>query len=353
MNIGLIIQGPVISGGFTGLTHGSGRTRANKNSLIKFDSASSINLNISIAKEYFNEIVVSTWDNQDTQGIQGNCKIIKSMDPTPNPPETRKPIDDFPDFNKINKVRQFYSVHQGLNYLEKLGIEHAIKIRTDQTLNIERLFNDYSDFCQAKDKKFMVPFLTDDEPWSIPDFYIGGKVSDFKELALLMIDKKLQFHTNVHRDLFFKAAFLNRKLFEEIFLSDYFILRDIETIKLSNIREISLNKIWSPASKELYESVVWRGDPIVNRPKPKKIFLGEKPNLEPVRNSKVNVDWNLFLRSTTGNGSIIKFNIYYILYKQNKLYRNIRSSISGTLDKYSLRTVFHRFKILRLKFPKK
>jgi len=61
MNIGLIIQGPILSGGFTGKTHGSGRTRASKNSLVNFDSTSSINQNITIAQDYFSEIVVSTW----------------------------------------------------------------------------------------------------------------------------------------------------------------------------------------------------------------------------------------------------------------------------------------------------
>jgi len=165
MNIGLIIQGPILSGGFTGKTHGSGRTRASKNSLVNFDSTSSINQNITIAQDYFSEIVVSTWENQDTEQIKGKCKIIKSIDPTPNPPSTRKPIEDFPDFNKINKIRQFYSVFKGLNHLEKMGIEHAIKIRTDQTLDLKLLFNDYSFFLESSNKKFMIPFLTDDEPW--------------------------------------------------------------------------------------------------------------------------------------------------------------------------------------------
>ncbi len=349
MNIGLIIQGPVLSGGFTGKTHGSGRTRASKNSLVNFDSTSSINQNITIAQDYFSEIVVSTWENQDTENIKGKCKIIKSIDPTPNPPSTRKPIEDFPDFNKINKIRQFYSVFKGLNHLEKMGIEHVIKIRTDQTLDLKLLFNDYSFFLESSNKKFMIPFLTDDEPWSIPDFYIGGRISDFNDLVMLMINEKFEFHKNVHRDLFFKGAFINSKFFKENCLSEFFVFRDYQNKNLSKILDISRDRIWSPASKELYNSLIWRGEPISISQKPRKIFANEETATKLNITDQMNIDWNLFLRTTTGSGSLLRFNLNYVSFKVRKLYLDSRSNFSSILDKLSNRFLFKVFDFSRFR----
>ena len=64
MKIGLVIQGPIISGGFTGQTHGYGKTRASEKHLVKFDSNSSIKENVVEGSEYFDEIVLSTWKNE-------------------------------------------------------------------------------------------------------------------------------------------------------------------------------------------------------------------------------------------------------------------------------------------------
>jgi hypothetical protein len=233
-----------------------------------------------------------------------------------------------------------------------MGLDHAIKIRTDQTLDLKLLFNDYSFFLERSNKKFLIPFLTDDEPWSIPDFYIGGKISDFNDLALLMINEKFQFHKNVHRDLFFKGAFINSEFFNENYLSDFFVFRDFQNKNLSKILNVSRDRIWSPASKELYNSVIWRGEPIIVSQKPSKIFASENTTAKLNINDQINIDWNLFLSTTTGSGSLIRFNLNYASFKIRKLYLNSRSNFSGILDKLSIRFIFRVFNFSRFRNSK-
>lgn len=339
MKTGLIIQGPLISGGFTGKTQGSGRTRAKASELVNFNCQDTINENIACASNLFDSIVLSTWENEKVELEDKSVKVLFLKDPTPQPPVSRRPIPGFPDFNKLNNVRQFFSVWNGANYLENLGIEYVIKIRTDQSLDIKMLFQEFHFFISNIKKPYFVPFLYSSNRWMIPDFFIGGAIHDIQQISIDMMNPAKQFHPNVHRDLFFKACFkqganLNLSLFPNAFIDE-----DKESVILEQIVEHAFNRVWHPGSKELYSSIVWRGESI-NHNFSDKLFAGKNffdYNPKLVSNAKPSINWNQYLKYTTGSKSIVMFLVKLLDWRCRFSIRKLRSRISFLRDTLKLR----------------
>jgi hypothetical protein len=336
MKIGLIIQGPVISGGFTGQTQGFGRTRATKELLVNYNCESLINNNISNAKKLFDEVVVCTWKNQLPTLNDSSVGLLLLDDPTPDPPVSRKAIKEFPDFNKRNNIRQFYSVLEGAKYLKSKGITHAIKIRTDQGFNFNVLNEEFRDFISNSQKRFFVSFLNKNYPWVIPDFILGAEIDQLIKIAHYMCNSKKQFHENVHRDLFFKAFFEQDLLYRNFNFYDFFIFEDKSNRDLNEIINFSLNHIWQPASKKLYESMIWRGD-IMKIDNGMRLFStnGTENFLEMVNFSVTkSINWDQFMIYTLGSRSITSFIFKVNKFRIYKFFRRIRSELSYFVRKY-------------------
>lgn len=339
MKIGLIIQGPIISGGLTGKTHGSGRTRVNSNRLVNFNCQDTINDNLAVATKLFDSVVVATWENEKVKLNDNSVKVLFLKDPTPQPPVSRRPVPGFPDFNKLNNARQFFSVWSGANYLENLGIEYVIKIRTDQLIDIKMLFQEFEFFISKIKKPYFVPFLYNNNRWMIPDFFIGGSMDNILQISVDMTNLEKQFHSNVHRDLFFKAYLNQGTNLNSLLIPNAFIDEDKESIILEQFVKHAFNRIWHPGSKELYSSIVWRGEPI-NRNFSDKIFAGKMffdYNTKLVLNTKPSINWNQYLKYTTGSKSIVMFLVRFLTWRCQRMIRNIRSRISFLRDTLKLR----------------
>jgi len=339
MKIGLIIQGPIISGGLSGKTQGSGRTRVNANRLVNFNCQNTINCNLAVATRLFDSVVVATWENEKVKLNDNSVKVLYLKDPTPQPPVSRRPVPGFSDFNKLNNARQFFSVWSGANYLETLGVEYVIKIRTDQLLDIKMLFQEFEFFISNIKKLYFVPFLYNNNRWMIPDFFIGGSMDNILQISMDMINLEKQFHPNVHRDLFFKA-FLNQGTnLNSLLFPNAFIDEDKESIILEQFVKHAFNRIWHPGSKELYSSIVWRGE-LVNRNFSDKLFAGKMffdYNPKFVLNAKPSINWNQYLKYATGNKSIVMFLVRFLVWRCRRFVRNLRSQISFLRDFLKLR----------------
>jgi hypothetical protein len=344
MKFGLVIQGPIISGGFTGRTHGFGKTRASSELLINFNCNNTIWQNIQNAETLFDEIVVSIWKNDSEKlnsPINSKHMVLRLDDPTPTPPRMRKPLPGFKDFGYINTIRQFYSVLEGLKYLKSQGVTHAVKLRTDQSLNIQLLFNELQLFATNSNNKFFVPFIASSTPWTIPDYYIAGEIEKFIELCEFMINPTFSFHENVHRDLFFKSylLFTNKSRITE--LKNYFIYKDNPNLELSKMSAYALENIWAAGSQALFSSLVWRGEGInknfTNMKFAEELKAGLK--LEKIYN-RDNVDWNQLLKISTGQKSLLVICMKVIYFRLKKIYYGFRSNISSIIDDLGLRKFF-------------
>jgi len=353
MKIGLVIQGPIISGGFTGQTHGYGKTRASEKLLVKFDTNISIKDNVIEGTQYFDEIILSTWKNEIpnlTPELLSKVEVLGLDDPTPTPPSLRKPLKEFTDFHTINTVRQFYSTVEGLKHLSNKGVTHAIKIRTDQKIDMKLLHQEFTQFIRQKDRKFFVPFLVPKTPWTIPDFYIGGEINEFINISMAMTNEIFKFHTNIHRDLFFKANFFYSDFIREFPLKNFFIFRDEASSEIMKMIDYSEKTLWYPGSRDLYESIVWRGQNVKKRTSDKRFNNEHTSSMNIIKQKHVdNIDWNQMLLTLTGSKSMFRFTATVVIFKFKLTYIKFRSRLSYFLDLTKLRKVFNIFKFDKLK----
>jgi hypothetical protein len=344
MKLGLIIQGPIVSGGLTGQTHGFGKTRAGANLLVNFNSNNTIVENIDNATGLFDEIVVSTWkrdlDKLDLS-IEKKVKILKLDDPTPNPPKMRKPLKGYSDFGYINTIRQFYSTLEGLKYLQSRGITHAVKLRTDQSIDIPLLHEEIKYFAMDNSRIFFTPFIVPSTPWTISDFYLAGEIKNFIEISEAMINPLFSFHNNVHRDLFFKTAFLFSGSNVSFKLKHFFIFQDQASSDLEEIVDYAMGNIWQAGSKQLYLSLNWRGEKVKNDLIDKK-FAGEHVDKSELNrlNGSDNIDWDQLLKVTVGHKSLLNLLKKVILFRQKKMLIKLRSTMSHKIDTLGIRKFF-------------
>lgn len=346
MKIGLVIQGPIQGGGLTGATYGDGKTNAPSHKFIPFNALNSILTNIA-QSSMFDHIVISTWENEITdelsEHIRGKvqCEIIKCVDPTPNPSAHRKPIDGIPYLHQANKVRMFHSTRKGLEHLKALGIEHALKIRTDQVLDIELLHKEFLDFTLKNEKNIFIPALREKTPWIISDFYFGGKIELLELICRFLENSALEFHENVHNDFFFKSYFILYGLFEDINWESFFIDTNSDPVSIStdSIIRKSVNKIWQPGSRNLYQSLIWRGEKLVHIQED-SYFQNDQREFSfnyKVTEDKENTNYRLLIFNLFGSRNYAKLFLNCVNFELKSAYRKIRNFISVVRDKYGMR----------------
>jgi hypothetical protein len=346
MKIGLILQGPIIGGGLTGATYGQGKTNAPVSKFKSFDATESIKANIKLGKR-FDQIVISTWESEPTEALEEflvdfpNCAIIKSLDPTPNPKQSRKPVPGIPFVHQANKVRMFYSTRMGLELLREAGIDYAIKIRTDQTIDLELLYNEFLSFAMGNQKKIFLPLLRENTPWIASDFYFGARVDLLESLCKFLECCSNEFHENVHVDFFFKSYFLIQGIYENNDLRAYFIDTNTDPVSRDTdaIIRKSIDLIWSPGSRKLYESIVWRGEKLRFIQKD-SYFNGSTRAFKfdyQVGNWNRNANFNTLKSIALGEVNVIFFLLSYFCIAIRKRFRLIRSKISTFRDHYGLR----------------
>lgn len=257
-----------MSPGIAGKSFGKGKFNgdplARKNVL--YNCADNIEELVLTGKNYFDNVVISTWESEDTQRLEYALKnapvsILKVKDPGERRGKSKKGKkrgDHFPN----NKIRQFVGLLEGLRNLNAQGVEYSVKIRTDQGINLELLYEEIiNNVVEGTFKSgFMFPYFLSNVPWAIPDFFIAGETPKLLTLCEFMIDK-LEFHWNVHRDLFFKAAMVTRPK-EAIGL---LTLWSRENDVVSNREKVLIESVlgsWPTGSLELFSSIFWRGEKI-------------------------------------------------------------------------------------------
>lgn len=154
---GLLLQGPVVqSNDFTNNT---------------------IQLYQSIFPEAL--IVLSTWEDQNVQGINSDkIVILKNKYP---------PIQSYKNFNKM-----VYSINLGLRYFEEIGIEYILRTRTDQRIQEENAIEFFFELLKLFPLKDTIKnqrsrlitlnlYTLKYVPYSISDMFQFGHISDLKD----------------------------------------------------------------------------------------------------------------------------------------------------------------------------
>ena len=124
----LVIQGPLTSPGRSG----------NGTTVEQFDCLDSITKNLSKFGDLFQEVIISTWKHEQSENLSQIQKlgatIVLSED---------EGLEDAPD--GANRLRQFHTTLQGLRAIRNKKA-FALKIRSDQELDLKRFLDDYEDY---------------------------------------------------------------------------------------------------------------------------------------------------------------------------------------------------------------
>lgn len=266
--ISLVIQGPLISKGKTGL---SNIYDNNTEDHVEYNCVNNINRIVKEYKNLFESIILVTWKDQLElcQNIE-DVYIIGLDDINPNLKlRNNKP-------NSINKFRQFYSSEKGVEFIEKnIGSTYSIKIRTDQFIELDKLVGFINSLSKQSNLiRVYMPYFRKDKKFWIPDFYFLGKTHELLEFfKALNAFEFAEFSEAAPREVFFKYAysFNYEKLSLPIFLyfqkglSEYY--SGIEKIEF-----FMYSEILSPLPKDAYISLEWRGEHISSE----KISFAEK-----------------------------------------------------------------------------
>lgn len=235
----------------------------------------------------------------------------------------------------------FYSTRMGIQELLQHDIDHAIKIRTDQTMNLELLYDEFENFVAKGMKKIFVPSLREKSPWVVTDFYFGGEINLIRSICKFVENTKQEFHDDLHKDFFFKTHFLVKGIYGDNLWSDFFINTNTDPIspKTDQIVKESIAEIWEAGSQDLYKSIVWRGEQIkyiqadsyfsdANRDFNFNYSLGR---------SHDNLNYDQVMRTVFGRISLPILVKRYFLFLSIRKVRRIRNRISAFRDKLGLR----------------
>lgn len=296
--IGLVIQGPLVSGGLTGATWGKGKTRAPRNHFVEFDCKNSLKSNLKEIKKHFPMTVIATWDHFETKSLEEldpSLVILKKAEPANSGKLLRKPVRGFPDLAQNNRYKQFESLNLALEYLLTLdGITHFLKIRTDQVFNWRQLKDEVNTIFQENPKKLFLPYRHEGIPFLFPDFYFGGAINELRDFLNLVGSREFSFHDNIHRDMALKYLFLNEPARHVKHYSNFFLTEDKCTEYICNEFDLLFKNNIALGTRDLFYSISWRGIKMSNN-NPKFRFHGEKCDAKCTQVTNLDVDLKNFL----------------------------------------------------------
>ncbi|TDR57245.1 hypothetical protein DFP85_10160 [Halomonas ventosae] len=295
---GLVIQGPLRSLGRSGSTANIALSNLDSEDVVNFFCIPTV---VNYFEKFNNleKIVCVVWDDEDKKDVEllqnivghENIKVIKDR--------TKPVLTSGGVVPGNNKYRQFYSTLKGLEFLKKEGVSHIIKVRSDQSLDINKLIEDFETVQKIRKDTVMVPRVVKNKADHLADFYFVSEIELFELLLKDFLENKEIFH-HVHTDLFYCWA---KRFLGQPYLPYFFSKTDL-------FKEYVL-KAWNfgfcPASKKVYSSIVWRGENLAYSATD-NIFLED-------------IDYNLVLRQDQIIG---KPTLYWLFFSRIK--RNIINS---------------------------
>lgn len=257
---GIVVQGPLISSGKTGLLNPYNQKRT--------DCRSLIDKHIDEWSDYFDYIVIATWEDQPAyEPLYENVVVLYLKDPYKI--ETRKRSNDL---DKIeNKKRQFYSTFSGIQCLSDYGFapcDLVVKIRTDQQLDVVKLCKCLEKLDALEYWKIHIPFVSissadraQRSKIHFRDYYFAGPfqlVSNFAQVQLVEEDHS----ASIHQDALLRYAYF---LFsDKVYNHKSFFISADRCISVIHAQIIKLlhTQCLRPLPRAIYKNMIWRGDHI-------------------------------------------------------------------------------------------
>jgi len=257
VKIGVVIQGPLSSRGRTGATAHIGFFQVTQSDVVDYDCTPNIVELFSQYSHKFDDFVCVTWDTEDTSELEAKIgkQAVMSIADTTLIQNAKGAI-----INGNNKYRQFLSTLKGLERLAKNGCAYALKIRTDQYLDLSKMKEHLLKILVEKNNtnRILVPAGNMQSPDQVEDFYFGARTDRLIDACKVFLDKPELF-SSVHDDFFYKFAWLfdNGSSWPP---SDSFTPAG----KYSKSQYLVIQSAWSTTfgtfPRKVYETLVWRGE---------------------------------------------------------------------------------------------
>lgn len=206
-DIGIVIQGPLVSRGRTGATSQIKRHNLTQDDVIDFDCIKNI---AQLFKTFdgFGKIICVVWADDPADHIQRLQNKIGKDNSVTFQDDSRAVKAKSGLVSGNNKYRQFLSSVKGIKVIEDLGLKFAIKVRSDQYLDLKRLAQDLLQIAAVRRQFMLVPKISSGSSTDhLADFSIGGRAADLRSY----FDRYLtlpQMYEHIHTDIFYQWAAL-------------------------------------------------------------------------------------------------------------------------------------------------
>jgi len=259
--VAVIIQGPIISKGRTAKTRDLPVEQVTDADVVTYDCSQNVADMISGINGRFGRAICVTWASEDVSNIvrQVGAEAVLQI------PDTTRTLDAR---NHIipgnNKYRQFTSMLAGLRQLKSFGFDYALKIRTDQTLDLDALAAHLIGLDQAGQLqgRIIVPAYKSGMAFGVEDFYFGARydvLMDFCEAYLGHGCSDFAF--SVHCDIFGKVAFSRIDRHMSVPLASYFLANDWDpkTPSQKQVCRRAWSDLFATFPRKIWEGALWRG----------------------------------------------------------------------------------------------
>lgn len=243
-NIGILIQGPIISRGrnFLSSVQKDFKTEIYINNLYK------------IAQKNNCELILTTWNDQDASNVEIPGKDIfkfqaNLVELCPNLLNNRN----------SSKYKQFYLIKEGIEILRKRECDVVIKLRTDQFLDLQMLIDHINHTEANLGTKIMTLFADSRTIDSWVDFLFVAKIDSLVSNIDSFINQK-EIFSSIHRDFFYHMHRKNLSFFQSIVFRLFlpYDAKNFSKKQIYLIKEIWIrNFILMPLG--VLESLEWRG----------------------------------------------------------------------------------------------
>ena len=256
--IGLVIQGPLLSIGRAGNNlHKSPGLLIKEGGVVEYDCRQNIQKIIDEFGSLFDEIIVSTWDKEvrPTDGWKG-AKLISVPDPGG--------IKQTNSYKDNNKFRQFLSTLNGLKELEKSKIDVAVKIRTDQYLDLKLLLDSYHDKVENHPNPMAIGVtIAHPTTFLLHDLYFIADLQALKRFCEAILSyARFEFISSVHREMMLKHAYKEYKDKINVSDSDYFPMNPPDGVSLGTrkIFDYMFRNVYVSLDPDVFRGTLWRGE---------------------------------------------------------------------------------------------
>ncbi len=287
--IALIIQGPIISSGVRGpiLRDKNLLTKKNDKTFVDYNCFNNVITLAKNARNFFNYIVLSTWESEFNQALLENNLFDKVI------------INNESSFENIyikhnifnqNYKKQFHTLNIGSDFLKDKDLDFVVKVRTDLFINLEKLHQECLNAISKEVALINNGIRSKRRFLEIDDFIFGSEANFFFNWMSNLLNIEFRDWGGSHHRLmiaYLWTKYKNSFKFREILFFHKDIVNNSKSISKKAIQEWNKFHI---LNKEFWKDSKLRGEGLDIR------YYDFEPELPLLEKHKIKYNFRLFFK---------------------------------------------------------